>query len=154
MPDPVLSELVVRRAHALWDAPAKPAGLRVHRDFGRQLQADELPALVLDEDEATPELLDHSPGMEETIRFRAEIRVGGPDVERVIEQRGEIFAWCVTQIASDRTLGGLVERVWERERSIQRAEAAGGSIHALTIQWEALLFRSEDDPREPPEIPE
>jgi hypothetical protein len=155
MADLSIREQILQALVDLWDEPSKPTGLTVHRDPSRPIPSDDLPALAVSmepSDSERTERLDHSPGVERTMTVRAGIRAGGSDVESLYEQTDEIYVWVVTQVALDRTLGGLSEDIVERRASFEAAEA-DKTFHALGILFDVTYFTSEDDPTAAPEAP-
>ena len=143
-------ERVQRALVALFDEPSKPKGLTVHRNPGVPIPSDDLPALVLmwvpgEEEEVTR--LDHGGALQRRLPLRAEIRAGSADTELLNDQVDEIYVWTVTQVAKDRTLGGLTFDI-EEVASTREVAQADETYIARGVHLSVTYLTDADDPTE------
>jgi hypothetical protein len=128
--------------------PAKPAGLTVHRERTRSIEADELPAiLVYFEDEKPRPIGSHykAPLTERDMSIAVEFRAAGSTGVSPDEALDPLMAWALYQIFGNESCNGLANGV-EEGRTEWRAKEGDIALASATTHLSIKYRTSRIDP--------
>jgi hypothetical protein len=134
----------------LWGGASRPNGLEVYRTPAVLQDDEELNALAVIPEPDNPESetrLDHDDGVECRLTVIAAFRAANVEEGEAWQQADRVFVWLMTQVALDRTLGGLCKDIRRVGMGEYRISHADRTYAAAAERFEVVYHTSEDDPR-------
>jgi hypothetical protein len=128
--------------------PAKPAGLVVHRERTRSIEADTLPAILVFFEDDKPKAIGsnyRAPLVERELTIAMDFRAIGSSTVSPDQAIDPLIAWALYQIFSDESFVGLANGV-EEGKTEWRAKEGDAPLASATTHLAIKYRTSRIDP--------
>jgi hypothetical protein len=134
-----IREQIAQKVVDLLSANGGPAGLTVHRERTRPIEADKLPAILVyfEDDEPTPLVKQRfaAPLSERHLNLVLELRATPTSVEAPDQAIDPLYLWAIAQLVTNERLDGLAMGITEGPMKWTTKEAdriyAGAALHLV-----------------------